>query len=48
MMAEPQQEHRWLERFLGEWTYEAEAVMAPGQPPMKSSGTESVRSLGGF
>jgi len=48
MMAEPQQEHRWLERFLGEWTYEAEAVMAPGQPPVKSSGTESVRSLGGF
>lgn len=47
MMAEPQKEHGWLERLVGEWAYEAEAVMAPGQPPVKSEGTESVRSLGG-
>jgi hypothetical protein len=25
-----------------------EAVMAPGQPPIKCKGTESVRKLGGF
>jgi len=33
---------------VGEWTYETEARMGPDQPPMKSVGTESVRSLGGL
>jgi hypothetical protein len=47
MKAEPQEEHRWLERLVGEWTYESEAPMAPDQPPAKHTGTESVRSLGG-
>lgn len=46
--AEPQKEHHWLQRLVGEWTYESEAMMGPDQPPMKSSGTESVRSLGGL
>jgi uncharacterized protein DUF1579 len=46
MRAEPQKEHEWLERLVGEWAYEAEAVLAPGQPPVKSRGTESVRRLG--
>lgn len=46
MQAEPQKEHRWLEQLVGEWEYEHEAVMGPGQPPIKSRGTESVRSLG--
>jgi hypothetical protein len=46
MKAEPQKEHRWLEQFVGEWEYENEAIMGPGQAPMKSKGTESVRSLG--
>jgi hypothetical protein len=48
MKIEPQEQHRWLQRFVGEWTYEAEAVMKPGEPPVKSVGTESVRSLGGL
>lgn len=48
MMAEPRNEHRWLERLVGEWSYEAEAVMAPGQPPVTSRGTENVRSIGGL
>ena len=48
MKVEPQKEHQWLQQFVGEWTYENEATMAPGQPPMKSTGTESVRSLGGL
>lgn len=48
MNAGPQKEHGWLERLVGDWAYEAEAVMAPGQPPVKSQGTESVRSLGGL
>jgi Protein of unknown function (DUF1579) len=48
MNAEPQKEHAWLQKLVGEWTYEVEAVMAPGQPPIRSQGTESVRSLGGL
>jgi len=48
MNAEPQKEHRWLDRLVGEWTYEGECVMGPGQPPMKNHGVETVRSLGGL
>jgi hypothetical protein len=47
MKVEVQPEHRWLEKLVGEWAYETEANMDPDQPPMKFSGTESVRSLGG-
>ena len=48
MNAEPQKEHQWLTRMVGEWEYEHESSMGPGQPPMKSKGTHSVRSLGGL
>jgi hypothetical protein len=48
MKTEPQQEHQWLQQLVGEWTYEAEATMEPGQPPSKFEGSESVRSLGGL
>lgn len=48
MQAEPQQQHHWLDRLVGDWTFEAECVMGPDQPPSKSGGTESVRSLGGL
>lgn len=48
MHAEPQKEHHWLQKLIGEWTYETEVTMAPDQPPEKSTGTEQVRSLGGF
>ena len=48
MMAEPQKEHEWLQKLVGEWTYESEATMEPGQPPKRFSGTENVRSLGGL
>ena len=48
MKVEPQKEHEWLHKLVGEWTCEAEATMEPGKPPEKSSGTESVRSLGGL
>lgn len=44
--AEPQQEHQWLQKLVGEWTYEIEARMGDDQPPEKSTGTEKVRSLG--
>jgi hypothetical protein len=45
MNAEPQKEHKWLEQLVGEWETEIEAVMGPGQPPSKHTGSESVRSL---
>jgi hypothetical protein len=48
MFAEPQQQHRWLDRLVGEWTFESECLMGPDQPPMKSEGTEVVRSIGGL
>jgi hypothetical protein len=48
MHAEPQKEHQWLHKLVGEWTYESECIMGPGQPPSKCLGTESVRSLGGL
>jgi hypothetical protein len=46
MPAEPQPEHRWLQKFVGEWVYETEAQMEPGKPLEKFTGTETVRSLG--
>lgn len=44
--AEPQKEHLWLRRLVGEWTYEFEASMGPDQPVEKFTGTETIRSLG--
>ncbi|SFC60094.1 Protein of unknown function [Polaromonas sp. OV174] len=41
-----QKEHVWLQQLLGQWTMEGECDGPPGEPPMKSSGTESVRGLG--
>jgi hypothetical protein len=48
MKMEPQKEHQWLQKLVGEWTYEGEAIMEPGGPPERFKGTESVRSLGGL
>jgi hypothetical protein len=48
MHCEPQPEHQWLQKLVGEWTYEIEALMGPDQPLEKSTGTEQVRSLGGL
>ncbi len=47
-MPKPQKEHAWLHKMVGEWVAEGEGVMEPDQPPMKWTGTESVRSLGGL
>lgn len=43
-----QAEHLWLQKLVGAWTYEVECMMAPGQQPVKSTGREHVRSLGGL
>jgi hypothetical protein len=48
MEAKPQKEHEWLHKLVGEWSAEMECVMGPDQPPTKSTGSEMVRSLGGF
>ena len=48
MKIEPQREHEWLHKLVGEWTSEMEATMEPGKPPEKCTGTERVRSLGGL
>jgi hypothetical protein len=45
--AEPQAEHKWLQRLVGEWTYEGEATGPDGYTD-KPNGTESVRSIGGL
>jgi len=48
MKVEPRPEHAWLQRIVGEWTFESECQMGPDQPAMKSSGTETVRGIGGL
>lgn len=48
MQAEPQPEHQWLKKFVGDWVYEVEAQMELGKALEKCTGTESVRSLGGL
>ncbi len=48
MQTEPQQEHEWLQKLVGEWDYEHEYKMGPDQPPIKATGTETVKSLGGL
>lgn len=48
MINEAQEEHRWLHKLVGDWRFETECNMGPNQPPMKSNGSEIVRSLGGL
>jgi Protein of unknown function (DUF1579) len=48
METAPQKEHQWLQKLVGEWTSEGEAVMEPGKPPVTFTGTETVRSIGGL
>lgn len=48
MHTQTQHEHQWLEKLIGEWAFESECSMGPDQPPMKATGTEVVRSLGGL
>lgn len=37
-----------LQRIAGEWTYEADATVAPEQPPLKLKGAESGRLVGAW
>lgn len=43
---EPQKEHQWLKKLVGEWTSEGEASMGPDQPAETFKGIERARSIG--
>ncbi len=42
----PGEHHKWLEQLIGTWTFESE-MGGPDMPPMKATGTDTVRSLHG-
>lgn len=47
MNVEPQKEHLWLQKLIGEWTYETEPEPPEADKPGEVyRGTESVRALG--
>jgi hypothetical protein len=48
MKTEPQPEHGWLQKLVGDWTSESEADMGPGKPRETFRGRERVRSIGGL
>jgi Protein of unknown function (DUF1579) len=48
MKAEPQREHQWLHKLVGEWTYETDVPTQEGGSPTKATGAERVRTLGGL
>lgn len=45
---QPQKEHRWLQQLEGDWKTETQVVVSPGEPLLRSEGTETVRMIGGF
>lgn len=45
---QPQCEHLWLHKLVGNWNYESQCSMGPDQPLMTTIGKETVRSLGGL
>lgn len=48
MTEKPLAEHEWLQKLVGDWTFDGEADMGPDQPRQASTGTETVRSLDGM
>ncbi|MCC6179734.1 MAG: DUF1579 domain-containing protein [Chloroflexi bacterium] len=48
MHPEPTPEHAWLQRLVGEWTYETVNPMDTGPTPTTFTGTETIRPLGGL
>jgi Protein of unknown function (DUF1579) len=41
----PNENHKWLAQFLGEWDVTMRLTMVPGGPPMESKGKSSARWL---
>lgn len=48
MHTDPVEQHAWLQRWVGQWTYESECVAEPGKEPMTFKGTEIIRPVGGL
>lgn len=48
MGTKPIKEHEWLQRFIGEWRTESEMATEPGGTKQTSTGTTSVKSVGGL
>lgn len=46
--AKPEEQHRWLEQLVGDWTFETDMPGHEGQPATRAVGTETVRSIGGL
>jgi hypothetical protein len=46
MKADVTDAHRWLQRLIGEWSYEIDPGTSQCTPPAKLGGTERVRALG--
>jgi len=42
----PQKEHELLQRFVGDWESQSEAMQGPDQPAMKCKGQMHTRALG--
>lgn len=45
-LPKPEQQHQWLHKLVGDWTYESSCPGGPGEPETKFTGTERVRKLG--
>lgn len=48
MQIQPTTQHEWLQALVGEWESEMVCVMGPDQEPIRSTGKETVRSIGGL
>ena len=42
----PARDQRWLDQLVGEWDVVFKIYMQPDQPPMESTGVDTVRALG--
>ncbi len=43
---EPHEEHRWLHKLLGDWSFTSKCAIEPGADPVGMHGRETVRALG--
>jgi hypothetical protein len=46
MYTKATRQHKWLRQMVGEWKYEGEADMCPGEARHRFQGSEKVRSIG--
>ena len=47
-LPQPQKEHEFLQKFVGEWESVGQGSPQQGQPPMECRSTMTARMLGGF